>query len=51
MEIFGDRAGSVKEQFLQTASPGNYSLLPQFATQRAVEEYFASPQNNGLDPD
>ncbi|MGO8699357.1 MAG: 4-alpha-glucanotransferase [Limisphaerales bacterium] len=50
MEIFGDRAGSVKEQFLQTASPGNYSLLPQFATQRAVEEYFASPQNNGLDP-
>jgi 4-alpha-glucanotransferase len=49
-EIFGDRAESVKEQFLQTASPDSYWLLPQFSTQGAVEEYFASPQNKSLDP-
>jgi 4-alpha-glucanotransferase len=41
-EIFGDRAEDVKRQFLMPASPGTYSLKPQFTTQRDVEKHFAS---------
>ena len=41
-EIFADHAGSVKLQFLNPASPGTYSLKPEFATQRDVERHFAS---------
>jgi len=41
-EIFGDSAESVKRTFLNPVSGGTYSLKPEFATQRAVEKYFAS---------
>ena len=41
-EIFGDRAGSVKREFLNPALRGTYSLKPEFATQRDVERHFAA---------
>jgi 4-alpha-glucanotransferase len=41
-EVFGDRAESVKRQFLLPAAPGAYLLKPQFATQRGVERHFAT---------
>jgi 4-alpha-glucanotransferase len=46
-EFFGDRAESVKRQFLRPAAPGAYSLRPQFATQREVEKH-VSLENEGL---
>jgi 4-alpha-glucanotransferase len=45
-EIFGDRAASVKRQFLTPAAPGTYSLKPPFATQRDVERHFAPLEQN-----
>jgi 4-alpha-glucanotransferase len=41
-EIFGDNAAAVKREFLNPPSGGMYSLKPEFATQRQVEKYFAS---------
>jgi 4-alpha-glucanotransferase len=40
-DIFGNAWESVKHQFLVPASAGNYSLKPEFATQRQVERHFA----------
>jgi len=45
-EVFGDRAGSVKRQFLMPASSGTYSLKPEFATQRNVERHFAPSEQD-----
>jgi 4-alpha-glucanotransferase len=45
-EVFGDRAESVKREFLILAVPGLYALKPQFATQRDVERHFASLEQN-----
>lgn len=41
-EVFGGDADQVKEQFLDADQNGNYSLKPEFATQRQVERHFAS---------
>ena len=41
-EIFGNRAESVKREFLNPAARGTYSLKPEFATQRDVERHFAA---------
>jgi 4-alpha-glucanotransferase len=40
-EIFGGAADLVRREFLLAAGAGNYSLKPEFATQRQVENYFA----------
>jgi 4-alpha-glucanotransferase len=37
-EIFGDRAESVKREFLNPDTRGTYLLKPEFATQRQVEK-------------
>jgi len=48
-EIFGDECESVRREFLEAGAGGVYSLKPEFATQRQVENYFAVrpqfPQN------
>jgi 4-alpha-glucanotransferase len=44
-EIFGDRAERVQRDFLKPALRGTYLLKPEFATQRAVEKYFAHMEN------
>jgi 4-alpha-glucanotransferase len=41
-EIFGDRAETVKREFLNPPLHGTYSPKPEFATQRDVEKHFAS---------
>jgi 4-alpha-glucanotransferase len=41
-EIFGDRAETVKREFLNPPLHGTYSPKPEFATQRHVEKHFAS---------
>jgi 4-alpha-glucanotransferase len=48
-EIFGDLAENVKREFLQPGLSGTFSLLPQFATQREVEKYFASVEKEKRD--
>jgi 4-alpha-glucanotransferase len=48
-EIFGDRAENVKRQFLNCAVRGTYWLKAEFATQRVVEEYFASLEEGERD--
>jgi 4-alpha-glucanotransferase len=40
-EVFGDRAESVKREFLNPPVRGTYSPKPEFATQRDVEKHFA----------
>lgn len=40
-EIFGDRANEVRQGFLLASGDGNYSLKPEFSTQRQIEDYFA----------
>jgi 4-alpha-glucanotransferase len=40
-DTFGNAWESVKHEFLVPASAGNYSLKPEFATQRQVERHFA----------
>jgi len=45
-EIFGGEADSIRREFLIAKSEGNYSLKPQFTTQRQVVNYFAT-----LEPD
>jgi 4-alpha-glucanotransferase len=39
-EIFGGDADFVRREFLLPAGHGNYSLKPEFAAQRLVENYF-----------
>jgi len=41
-EIFGEEADSVRREFLLAAGTGNYSLKPEFTTQRQVENHFAA---------
>ncbi len=40
-DVFQNDAEKVKTQFLTASGTGNYSLKPEFATQRQVESYFA----------
>jgi 4-alpha-glucanotransferase len=40
-DVFGSAYKSVKHGFLVPAQSGNYSLKPEFATQRLVERHFA----------
>lgn len=44
-EIFGERSGWVKEQFLLPADGGYYELSPDYATQIQVEKYFSDLEN------
>ena len=44
--IFGGDADFVRQEFLFTTDQGNYSLRPNFATQRQVEKYFAGLKSN-----
>lgn len=46
--VFGDKAQRVRDEFLKTNDHGGYDLLPDFDTQRKVEEYFAGKTD---DPD
>lgn len=48
-EIFGGDADFVRREFLLAGGAGGYSLKPEFATQRQVEDYFARRQENGHD--
>jgi 4-alpha-glucanotransferase len=41
-ETFGDEANRVRREFLTATGGGKYSLKPEFATQRQVENYFAA---------
>jgi len=45
-EIFGHNNEEVKERFLNYDGFGNYNLKPEFTTQRQVEAYFASAEDN-----
>jgi 4-alpha-glucanotransferase len=40
-EIFDDKADLVKQKFLNAKPGKNYSLKPEFSTQRQVENYFS----------
>jgi 4-alpha-glucanotransferase len=40
-DIFGSETDYVRQQFLTTTGNDQYTLKPQFATQRQVERYFA----------
>ena len=45
-KLFGNEADLVRREFLTVTGGGNYSLKPEFATQRQVENYFAAqPQS------
>jgi 4-alpha-glucanotransferase len=45
-EIFSDEADFVLREFLDVGGDGGYSLKPQFATQRQVENHFAAQPKN-----
>src|SRR5882724_9563970 len=45
-QIFGDKSAAVKRGFLVSGPPGHYSLKPEFATQRQVEDHFAALEAN-----
>jgi 4-alpha-glucanotransferase len=45
-EIFGGEADFVRREFLDAGGNGGYSLKPQFATQRQVENHFATQPKN-----
>jgi 4-alpha-glucanotransferase len=45
-EVFGYDADFVKEQFLTYDGFGNYTLKPEFATQRLVEKHFTTWETN-----
>ncbi|HTA30231.1 MAG TPA: 4-alpha-glucanotransferase [Candidatus Cybelea sp.] len=49
LELFGDRVEDVKRRFLNRTAIGTYSLKPEFATQRDVEEFFASLEEGKRD--
>lgn len=44
-DIFGDEAEPVRRQFLLASGHGRYTLKPEFATQRLVENYFAGQRS------
>jgi 4-alpha-glucanotransferase len=48
-ELFAERAGRVKREFLHPDPRGTYSLKPEFATQRDVERHFGSLPKDRLD--
>jgi len=43
---FDDEAAQVRQQFLLPGTDGQYSLKPEFATQRQVERHFAAQEQN-----
>ena len=45
-EIFGSDTGTVHRDFLDASAAGVYSLKPEFATQRQVEDHFAAQEKN-----
>ncbi len=45
-QTFGNDAGLVRRDFLLAGDHGNYSLKPEFATQRQVENHFAAREVN-----
>lgn len=45
-EIFGDLASRVKTEFLKKNEAEGYDLLPEFSTQRKVEQYFREKEDN-----
>lgn len=46
-QTFGEKAGFVREHFLQQNNRGGYDLRSEFDTQRKVESYFAAQDENG----
>jgi 4-alpha-glucanotransferase len=46
-EIFGGDGELIRREFLTPAGAGHYSLKPEFATQRQVDNYFAARGKNG----
>jgi 4-alpha-glucanotransferase len=42
LDLFGGDCDEVKRQFLNPLHPGRYAFKPKFATQRQVEQHFAS---------
>jgi 4-alpha-glucanotransferase len=40
-ELFGKERSHIRKEFLQSNGPGFYSLKPEFATQRQIEDHFA----------
>ena len=44
--VFGADAEAVRREFLVSAGHGNYTLKPEFATQRQVENYFAKSKTS-----
>ena len=45
-QLFGDRLEEVKHRFLQRNGPENYALLPDFDTQRKIENHFKNLEDN-----
>ncbi len=45
-EIFGELGYKVKEQFIRSNNAGGYELLPEFETQRAIEQYFDKQEHS-----
>ena len=45
-EIFGNENKMIRREFLSATGNGHYSLKPKFATQRQVENYFATREQN-----
>jgi 4-alpha-glucanotransferase len=45
-QMFGEEKTEVKDIFLTASDDGNYALKPNFATQRQVEQYFATRPEN-----
>ena len=43
-EIFGGLTEQVKNEFVSVKEDGAYQMLPEFSTQRKVEEYFTSKE-------
>ena len=48
-QIFGDLAGNVRERFLTQITEREYRLLPEFDTQRKIEDYFTRHRDNQAD--
>ncbi|HAO80351.1 MAG TPA: 4-alpha-glucanotransferase [Verrucomicrobia subdivision 3 bacterium] len=45
-EILGNENKMIRREFLSATGNGNYSLKPKFATQRQVENHFATREQN-----
>ncbi len=48
-ELFADKSAFAQETFLNAEPNGQFSLKPEFSTQRKVEAYFAARPENPLD--